>query len=199
VTLATDKIATLALLGVILYIGVAAHPAPRPELHCATGWAHRVNSREAFERAYAQGARVLEVDLHWTRDRVLVLAHDWGTHRPPTLAEYRAHSRETPLTYKEVVGLLREYPDARLILDMKWGPRTMAPAVLRETPMALVPRLLPIAWGPADAFILEGLAGWSLAYGTRYGQPTPGQIAAMARRYRIGLMLCPGSNTFSTQ
>jgi hypothetical protein len=193
VTLATDKIATLALLGIILYVGVAAHPAPRPELHCATGWAHRVNSREAFERAYAQGARVLEVDLHWTRDHVLVLAHDWGEHRPPTLAEYRAHSLETPMTYKEVIGLMGEYPDARLVLDMKWGPRTMAPYVLRETPLELVPRLLPIAWGPADAFVLEGLAGWELAYGTRYGRPTPGQIQAMARRYRIGLLLCPGT------
>jgi hypothetical protein len=192
VSTSTSRNGTLTLLGVILYAGVAAHPAPRPELRCATDWAHRVNSREAFERAYAQGYRVLEVDLHWTRDHVLVLAHDWGEHRPPTLAEYRAHSLETPLTYKEVIGLLEEYPNTQLVLDMKWGPRTMAPAVLRETPLGLVPRLLPIAWGPADAFVLDGLGGWSLAYGTRYGKPTPGQIAAMARRYRIGLLLCQG-------
>ena len=36
-----------------------------------------LNCREGFDRYYARGARVFEVDLRMTRDGQVVLRHDW--------------------------------------------------------------------------------------------------------------------------
>ena len=74
-------LAALALAGFALAIPSAAGAAEPAAMvaHAGGGvdgdryW----NSVEALERNYAAGFRVFEVDFHWTRDRKLVLLHDW--------------------------------------------------------------------------------------------------------------------------
>lgn len=61
----------------------------------AGGWAFGgaySNAEEAFDNSYKDGIRVFEADLAWTRDRKLVLNHDWRD-------AYRAwHAHVLPLS-----------------------------------------------------------------------------------------------------
>ncbi len=89
------------------------------------------NSLEAFLSNYALGCRVFECDFSWTSDGQLVLWHSWEKNRinaetplgfVPALAEFQAmkiDGRYTPLTYRDLLRLMEEYPDAHFLLDTK--------------------------------------------------------------------------------
>ena len=90
-----------------------------------------LNCLEGFLTYYAQGARVFEVDLRMTSDHQVVLRHDWRalwqdgiseTSIPdldsflkrPLLGEY------TPLSFRDLLQLMEEYPDICVITDTKF-------------------------------------------------------------------------------
>lgn len=90
------------------------------------------NSLEAFELAYANGMRSLEVDFIYTSDGELVCNHDWTSHHTssypsgyvPTAEEFlsdRIQGRYTPLSFLDVCGLMQKYPDVWLITDSKYA------------------------------------------------------------------------------
>ncbi|HWC68620.1 MAG TPA: FG-GAP-like repeat-containing protein [Acidimicrobiales bacterium] len=94
------------------------------------GWGY-TNSREAFLHHYSQGFRVFEVDLVRLADGTVFAAHDgleahYGlkiSFRSATrahLAGAKYRGRYTPLDGPGLVALLRQHPDAYLILDSKW-------------------------------------------------------------------------------
>lgn len=96
------------------------------------------NSRDAFERSYAEGFRVFEVDLVLLADGTAVAAHDgleshYGLSKPFSEATW---SEVQGLTYRgpsavglelehpimcasQLMRLLEEYPDAFLVTDTK--------------------------------------------------------------------------------
>jgi len=87
------------------------------------------NSKEALERAYDNGFRLIELDLSKTSDGKLVAVHDWGHWKsvtgatsspPPTAQQFLnapIYSRFTPLTYADVVSFFRKKRDAVLVTD----------------------------------------------------------------------------------
>lgn len=94
------------------------------------------NSLEAFEANYAAGQRVFEVDFMLTSDNIVVAGHDWDTFYqftgrelargeeavPLTLAEFQESlifGQFTPLTWKDIAGLMKEYPDIYIVTDTK--------------------------------------------------------------------------------
>jgi uncharacterized protein YjdB/glycerophosphoryl diester phosphodiesterase len=89
------------------------------------------NSLDAFLSNYAQGCRVFECDLSRTSDGGIVLWHSWDKNQinadtplgyVPTLAEFRGmkiDGRYTPLTYQDLIGLMKDYPDAQFLIDSK--------------------------------------------------------------------------------
>lgn len=92
------------------------------------------NSKEALIQSYDAGFRVLEADLIMTTDGVLALRHDnWryatlvdGTfdkiYSPMSLAEFRSQkpsSDLTTLTFEELILIMEDYPDLRIITDTK--------------------------------------------------------------------------------
>lgn len=110
-----------------------AHEAPRLIAH-AGGIIREMtytNSREALEESYRKGYRYFEIDLCFTRDRHLVLIHDWGqTYRKyfegdpdiPTLDEFAALTMKHGLhqmTAKDLFRWLEEHPDAHIVTDVK--------------------------------------------------------------------------------
>ena len=90
-----------------------------------------LNCLEGFERSYASGVRVFEVDLRMTSDGHVVLRHDW---RPgmqegvsetsiPTLEEFRAkpiNGAYTPLSFRDLLYLMEQYPDICIVTDTKF-------------------------------------------------------------------------------
>jgi len=89
-----------------------------------------LNCLEGFLAYYEQGARVFEADLRLTSDQQVVLRHDWRalwqdgiseTSIPdlesflkrPLLGEY------TPLSFRDLLKLMEEYPDICVITDTK--------------------------------------------------------------------------------
>lgn len=92
------------------------------------------NSLEAFESNYAKGHRTFEVDLYLTKDDKVVLTHDWEhaaaiqkqawtEKMPPTENEFKSakiYHNLTPLTYIELLQLMREHSDIRIITDTKY-------------------------------------------------------------------------------
>lgn len=95
------------------------------------------NSLEAFENNYAKGHRTFEVDLYLTRDKKVVLAHDWNhsariqkqawtEQMPPTEEEFKnskIYNRFTPLSYSDLLRLMKDHPEIRIVTDTKYTDR----------------------------------------------------------------------------
>ena len=90
-----------------------------------------LNSLESFRQQYERGVRVFEVDLRMTKDLQVVARHDWragwqngvSETNVPTLDEFRAKpllGKYTPLTFRDLLLLLEEYPDVCIITDTKF-------------------------------------------------------------------------------
>lgn len=90
-----------------------------------------LNCLEGFEAMYAQGVRVFEADLRLTLDGEVVLRHDWrGTWQEdiseisiPTLKEFLDTpilGQYTPLSFRDLLLLMEEYPDICIITDTKF-------------------------------------------------------------------------------
>ncbi|MDE7245482.1 MAG: hypothetical protein K2O18_16130 [Oscillospiraceae bacterium] len=95
------------------------------------GGVSTLNCRECFEEMYRKGVRVFEADFRLTRDAKLVLRHDWratwqeGVDEAtvPTLEEFRAKpvlGKYTPMSFQDLLLLMREYPDVCIITDTKF-------------------------------------------------------------------------------
>lgn len=115
------------------------------------------NSLEAMNEAYANGFRVLELDLSLTSDGELVLLHDWesmarrmlGTEGQRSLADFLAADSFMDLTLLDGEGLLdwlEQHPDCRIITDVKEPDNLAVLTLLRE-------RALERSQAAADAFI----------------------------------------------
>lgn len=90
------------------------------------------NSQEALEAAYAQGFRLFEVDISWTRDGHLVLLHDWDAaladlfHTMPkhcSLAEFyqlkMKGGRYHQMSFSDLMHWATDHPDACIVTDIK--------------------------------------------------------------------------------
>ena len=91
-----------------------------------------LNCPEGFRNAYEKGCRLFEVDLTKTRDGVWVCRHSWseaygqweedGKRHRLTLEEFLnapVYGRYTPMTFQDLLLMLRDYPDAYVLLDSK--------------------------------------------------------------------------------
>ncbi len=127
------------------------------------------NSLEAFEENYKRGFKNFEADLEYSYDGELVLIHSFeratlkelfnlnvpadNLETPLTTAEFKAlkiYGKYTPLTFKELLRLMKEHPDMYLILDGKYSDgenvkREYADIVrlARETDPELLNRMVP--------------------------------------------------------
>ena len=90
-----------------------------------------LNSREGFLNMYQKGVRLFEVDLCQTSDQVWVCRHSWNDPmgqwegnkaRRLSVEEFKSapvYGRYTPLTLEDLFVLLKEHPDAYVMLDSK--------------------------------------------------------------------------------
>src|SRR5918995_677513 len=113
------------------------------------------NSREAFDRNYARGFRVFEVDLVRLADGTALVAHDgleanYGLNKSfkeatwADLAGKKYLGRYTIMRSQDLVALLRRHPDAHFILDSKWSRFEIYKTILRQGPEKSVrERMLP--------------------------------------------------------
>lgn len=87
-------------------------------------------SLEAFQKKYEQGLRVFEVDFAVAADGNIVLRHDWdvalqegiSSENIPTSEEFKKipiHGKFTPLTFVDLLQLMKEYPDIWIVTDSK--------------------------------------------------------------------------------
>ncbi|MDC7291852.1 hypothetical protein NXH76_29230 [Blautia schinkii] len=90
-----------------------------------------LNSKESFINYYEKGVRLFEVDLAKTEDGVWVCRHSWNN----SLGQWEGEGKQvmtaenflstplygkfTPMTFKELLLLLKDYPDAFVLLDSK--------------------------------------------------------------------------------
>ena len=90
-----------------------------------------LNCLEGFQAQYAAGVRVFEVDLRLTRDIKTVLRHDWRGSWQEGINDASIPTREqflsekilgqyTPLSFRDLLLLMVEYPDICIITDTKF-------------------------------------------------------------------------------
>jgi len=88
------------------------------------------NCLEGFQENYAEGHRIFEVDILYTSDGKMVLWHHWD--RPfcskykkgkvPTYAQFmesKIYDQYTPMDLEDLLKLMAEYPDIRIVTDSK--------------------------------------------------------------------------------
>lgn len=186
-------------------------PATESWARCGMSVAHALggidsllytDAREAFERNYARGFRVFEIDLRPTRDGVLVAAHDWWTPArtpefagQPTLAEFersRIYGRFSPLTARQALALLVTYPDARLVLDPKNGIQHTLPTVVQNAQSIdpkILDRVVPQIWNPEDVAVVRRLYPFaSIIWSLHYTSLSDTAILDAVKRYRINIV-----------
>lgn len=90
-----------------------------------------LNSRESFINFYDKGCRLFEVDLTKTSDGVWVCRHNWkeplgqwdGEERKVLSSEEflntPIYGKYTPMTFEDLLKLLKENPDAFVMVDSK--------------------------------------------------------------------------------
>lgn len=90
-----------------------------------------LNSKEAFIASYEKGIRLFEVDLCQTSDGVWVCRHSWNQplgqwkeEGKKVLSEEEflsapIYGKYTPMTFQDLLILLKDYPDAFVMLDSK--------------------------------------------------------------------------------
>ena len=120
------------------------------------------NSLEAFQENYANGFSVFEVDFQMSADDVPIAVHEWPqfaeyvgvdseTFSIPTHAEFKAMrilGEYTTLDFEDVVQLMVDHPDIRIITDMKEGTP--------ENAQKMFTAFRDIAYG-TDASVLDRL------------------------------------------
>ncbi len=112
------------------------------------------NTLEALTASYERGVRFLEVDLHWTRDRELVLVHDWdrsierlfGFERGRlSKREFLAAEMIGDLTQLDLAGLaawVAAHPDVWIVSDVK-SDNIDALRMIADTHPDLAAQLVP--------------------------------------------------------
>ena len=90
-----------------------------------------LNSRESFLSMYNQGVRLFELDLSRTSDGVWVCRHNWnesmgqweGTGKKVlterAFTSNKIYGKYTPMTLEDFFLLLKDYPDAFVMIDYK--------------------------------------------------------------------------------
>ena len=90
-----------------------------------------LNSREGFLFMYEQGVRLFELDLSRTSDGVWVCRHNWNDpmgqwdgngKKVLTEKEFRQskiYGKYTPMTLEDFFLLLKDYPNAYVLIDSK--------------------------------------------------------------------------------
>ena len=90
-----------------------------------------LNSRESFLSMYNQGVRLFELDLSRTSDGVWVCRHNWnesmgqweGTGKKVlterAFTSNKIYGKYTPMTLEDFFLLLKDYPDAFVMIDSK--------------------------------------------------------------------------------
>lgn len=90
-----------------------------------------LNSKESFIESYEKGCRLFEVDLVRTSDQVWVCRHSWNQ----SLGQWEEDEKKvlsadeflntpiygkyTPMSFRDLLLLLKDYPDAFVLLDSK--------------------------------------------------------------------------------
>lgn len=90
-----------------------------------------LNSRESFISSYKKGVRLFEVDLTKTSDGVWVCRHNWNKSLGQWQGEEKMiltaeeflerpiYGKYTPMSLEDLLVLLKDYPDAFVLLDSK--------------------------------------------------------------------------------
>ena len=90
-----------------------------------------LNCLEGFQQQYERGVRVFEADLRLTSDMEVVLRHDWRAGWQAGISETQIPSltaflnrpileQYTPLSFRDLLLLMEEYPDICIITDSKF-------------------------------------------------------------------------------
>ncbi|MCM1423654.1 MAG: hypothetical protein NC415_07555 [bacterium] len=93
------------------------------------------NSKEALERSYQDGRRLLECDLIMTADGQIAACHDWEFWSRETNQEIEAdygptldlfmnckiRGKYTPLSGEDLMRFMKEHPDVYIITDTKYA------------------------------------------------------------------------------
>ena len=176
------------------------------------------NSLEAFLENYAKGFRVFEVDFCLTEDGLPAAVHDWQkfagfigedpeTYAPPTLSEFKTKrilDRYTPLGFDDVVRLMTEHPDMRIVTDTKSGDpkeaRAMFQALLavaQEIDATVLDRIIPQIYNGEMLEVILEVYPWNSVIETMYGRPVGMARAEMFRdAYNRGIRIfATGTNT----
>lgn len=118
---------------------------PRVIAHRGASLEMPENTLKAYQRAIALGADLVEIDVHVTRDGVVVCHHDEALHGESlciaehSLKELRAVFPELP-TLQDVLKL--SFGKTGLMVELKEGKLPLVPAVLEQVQGVISPSLV---------------------------------------------------------
>lgn len=112
------------------------------------------NSKEAIEKSYRNGYKLIELDMEWSTDGNLVLVHDWGNFAKFINSnDEKAYSAEefrnlkiqktlTPLTIDDLANWLMENHGVYIVTDVK-NSNVQALKFIKDRYPELINRFIP--------------------------------------------------------
>lgn len=177
------------------------------------------NSLEAFLENYENGHRVFEVDLSLTSDQKLVAIHDWSPESTIGICEFplteeqlgvalsqeefkalKIKDKYTPLSFEDIVQLLKDYPDIYIVTDTKETEEPnisaqfqyIAEAASKVDP-ALLDRIIPQIYNEGMYYSIMDIHNWKSIIYTLYNQG-----AEYSPRSIISFTRCNGIHVVTT-
>ncbi len=169
------------------------------------------NSLEAFQENYAKGFSVFEVDFQMSADGFPVAVHEWNQFAEfigvdkeefsvPTRAEFKAKrilGEYMPLDFEDIVNLMVQYPDIRIITDMKnttpENARSMFSAFLEISSAidsSVLNRIVPQIYSNEMLDVIFKIYPWKSAIYTTYQLPYHASVSqAFQYGYKRGIRI----------
>ncbi len=170
------------------------------------------NSLEAFEANYNAGFRVFEVDLRLTADGALAAVHDAPEHEDGslmTLEEYKAtkiQGQYTPLSFEDVLMLMKQYPDIYIITDTKKKDKELLRqqfTLIVETADRVAPealdRIIPQLYNEHTFDLIMSFYDWKSIVYTMYALKEFSEKEVIDFAYRQGIQVITTSKSKSQQ
>lgn len=157
--------------------------------------------------------RVFETDLILTSDNSLVAAHDWSfvtaafglelqdgqTAQPMSEKEFKSHKiygKYTPLSFKDIVRLMKKYPDMYLVTDTK---ETRSPMVDQEFQLIaeiaekiepdVLSRIIPQIYNEEMFYTIMDIYNWKSMIFTLYALENFSEKEVIDFTYREGIQM----------
>lgn len=160
------------------------------------------NSKEAIDKSYENGYKLIELDFEWTTDENLVLIHDWkGYVKDAFSVEPNIYSTEefkgfnmikglTQMSLEDLAGWLYEHEDVYIVTDIKKDNVEALKLISRRYP-DLIHQFIPQIYKLNEFIPVQGLGYTNIILTLYMSNYTDDELIDFVKRHEVFAVTMP--------